>query len=420
MSESQTSTEKAESSTKGPNVTPGSIPTGSAVPASPSSNNNPDTEDSHNDDTENPAAVPEKTENESNADEGQDSPASELEAASVEEPESEPAAVEDGSKDVEATDGEVEKNNEETAADVDVAEVENNEKEATEVEAEIEEETEVDIKEDDAEDTAADGDAGDEEEESSEVSGKVSHFNTAIKAGILEETVSGLRALVDECKIRLTQSGFHIRAVDPANVAMVEQDIGKAAFETYEIDEGIIGLDLERFEDIISMPNKDDLVTLRLDPQSRKMKILFDGLDFTMALIDPKSIRAEPDIPELELPGAVTVNSDKLDRMVTASDMVSDHLSFGINQTKGAFYATAEGDTDDVTVEYERNEVEDLELADAHSIFALGYMKDIENELPSDTPIKMRLGDSMPTKLSFQFEGEAIDVLYMLAPRIEN
>ncbi len=419
MSESQTSTEKAESSTKGPNVTPGSIPTGSAVPASPSSNNNSGTEDSPNDDTESPEAVPEKTENEGNAEEGQDSPAAEVGAASVEEPE--PAAVEDDGEDEEVTDGKDEENDtEETAADVDPAEVENNEKEAPDVEAEVEEETEIDVEEDGGEDTAADDAAGDEEEESAEVSGKVSHFNTAIKAGVLKDTVSALRALVDGCKIRLTQSGFHIRAVDPANVAMVEQDIGKAAFETYEIDEGLIGLDLERFEDIISMPGKDDLVTLRLDPQSRKMKILFDGLDFTMALIDPKSIRAEPDIPELELPGAVTVNSKKIDQMVTAADMVSDHLSFGIDETKGAFYATAEGDTDDVTVEYEQNEVEDLELGDAHSIFSLEYMGDIEKELPSDTLIKMQLGDGMPTKLSFQFENEAVDVLYMLAPRIEN
>ena len=52
-------------------------------------------------------------------------------------------------------------------------------------------------------------------------------FNAIVSADTLGAALDSVSVLVDECKIRLEADGLTIRAVDPANVGMVE--IGRAS-----------------------------------------------------------------------------------------------------------------------------------------------------------------------------------------------
>src|SRR5699024_11388496 len=54
---------------------------------------------------------------------------------------------------------------------------------------------------------------------------------------------------------------------DPANVGMVDLTLSADAFESYEADGGVIGVDLSRLQDIASMAGNDDLVHLELDEE---------------------------------------------------------------------------------------------------------------------------------------------------------
>src|SRR5699024_12344154 len=85
---------------------------------------------------------------------------------------------------------------------------------------------------------------------------------------------------------------------DPANVGMVDLTLSADAFESYEADGGVIGVDLSRLQDIASMAGNDDLVHLELDEETRKPHISIDELRYTPALIQPQSVRQPPDVPE--------------------------------------------------------------------------------------------------------------------------
>jgi len=52
-----------------------------------------------------------------------------------------------------------------------------------------------------------------------------------INATTLQETLDTVGALVDECKIHLDEDGIRIRAVDPANVGMVDVTLDASALE---------------------------------------------------------------------------------------------------------------------------------------------------------------------------------------------
>jgi len=245
-------------------------------------------------------------------------------------------------------------------------------------------------------------------------------FKAIVGASTFQDALDSVSVLVDECKIRLNEEELSIRAGDPANVGMVDLTLEAAAFESYEADGGVIGVNLARLEDIAGMANSGDLIHLELDEETRKLHIEIDGLSYTLALIDPESIRQEPDIPELDLPAEIVVEGAQLDRGVTAADMVSDHIRLRVAEADEAFLVEAEGDTDDVDLELTREDLIALTAGPADSLFSLDYLKDMNKAIPGDAEVTVELGEEFPVKLHYGF-GEGLgQVTFMLAPRIQS
>src|SRR6056297_4225595 len=218
-------------------------------------------------------------------------------------------------------------------------------------------------------------------------------FNAIVSADTLKAALDSVSVLVDECKIHLEDDGLEIRAVDPANVGMVDLRLDAAAFESYETDGGLIGVNLSRLEDIAGMADSGQLVHLELDEETRKLHIAIDGLEYTLALIDPDSIRQEPDLPDLDLAAEIVIEGRDIDRAVTAADMVSDHIALGVNEADEYFYVDAEGDTDDVHLELTREDLIDLTVGPAHSLSSLDYLKDMNKAIPNDGEVSVELGE---------------------------
>lgn len=245
-------------------------------------------------------------------------------------------------------------------------------------------------------------------------------FNAIVSADTLQSALDSVSVLVDECKIHLDEDGIEIRAVDPANVGMVDMTLEASAFESYETDGGLIGVNLARLEDIAGMGDAGQLVHLELDEETRKLHISIDGLEYTLALIDPDSIRQEPDIPDLDLPATIVLEGRDINRAVTAADMVSDHIALGVNEDAEQFYVDAEGDTDDVHFELNRDDLIDLTVGPAHSLYSLDYLKDMNKAIPSDAEVSLDLGEEFPVKFHFDIAEAEGSVTFMLAPRIQS
>lgn len=245
-------------------------------------------------------------------------------------------------------------------------------------------------------------------------------FNAIVSADTFGTALDSVSALVDECKIHLNEEGLAIRAVDPANVGMVDLTLAADAFESYEADGGQIGVNLSRLEDIVGMADAGQLVHLELDEETRKLHIQLDGLEYTLALIDPDSIRQEPDIPDLDLPARVVVEGRDINRAVKAADMVSDHIALGVDEEAELFQVEAEGDTDDVHLDLDREDLIDLTPGPARSLFSLDYLKDMNKAIPTDGEVTLELGEEFPVKLHFEIAEGNGEVTYMLAPRIQS
>lgn len=245
-------------------------------------------------------------------------------------------------------------------------------------------------------------------------------FSAIISADQLQETIGAVNTLVDECKIHLNEDGWEIRAVDPANVGMVDMRLDRDAFESYQADGGLIAVNLVRMTDIAGMADSGQLVHLHLDAETRKLHIEIDGLEYTLATIDPPSVREEPDLPDLDLSSEVVLEGREIDRGVTAAEMVGDHVRLGVDKPDEYFYVRAQGDTDDVDLQLDREELISLNAGDAESLFSLDYLKDMNKAIPKGAEVTMELGTEFPVKLHYIIADGEGTVTFMLAPRIQS
>ena len=260
----------------------------------------------------------------------------------------------------------------------------------------------------------------DAEEEADAGTGPPSQFQAAIMGGDIKEFVGTLRAIVDEAKFNVEPDGIQVRAVDPANVAMDDGVLSAGAFESYDASEGVLGLNLERLEGVLKLAKKDDLVELSFDTNTFKLVIYIDGVEFTMACIDPDSIRSEPEIPDMDLPASFTVDESQIRRGVKAADMVSDHIQIRCDETEQAVFIEAQGDTDDVSLELTEEEYTELTAVDAEALFSLDYVKDISRKFPKNAAISITFGTDFPMMIEYEFADGECEILSMIAPRIRS
>jgi len=249
-------------------------------------------------------------------------------------------------------------------------------------------------------------------------------FGFRIPVATLSDAIAALRTIVDESKLRFDDDGLRSRAVDAANVAMVDVNIPGSAFERLDVgDEMTLGINLETLADVLSMSESGDVLIAELNAETKKIELSFPatGLEYTCALIDPDAIRQEPDIPDLDLGGEYIVPGRAIDRGLSAADLVSDHIRFeGVGDDK--LRLSADGDTDTVDLAIDDALIDGELTGDdqTESIFSLEYLTDITRPIGSDSAVTVDLGSEMPVKLHFETGGGDINVSAMVAPRIQG
>ncbi len=245
-------------------------------------------------------------------------------------------------------------------------------------------------------------------------------FKSSIKGNNIKETADALTVMVDEAKFNITPDGISIKAVDPANVAMVVLMLGKEAFESLDATEGVIGIDLTKLSSFIEMAEGDELVSLELDEQNHKLKIGLRGLAYTMSLLDPESIRKEPKTPEIDLPVNISISGMDFKYGMKAAVLVGDYVHFGMNEKAVTFSMSASGDTDDMVYEIPQERLKITKASDAKSMFATEYLTDIQKLAEKTGEISIKLGTDYPVKIGFPIADGKGAVEYMIAPRVES
>ncbi|HWG90068.1 MAG TPA: proliferating cell nuclear antigen (pcna) [Candidatus Thermoplasmatota archaeon] len=238
------------------------------------------------------------------------------------------------------------------------------------------------------------------------------------KADVLKTVIEAISTLVDEAKFNVTTDGISIKAVDPAHVAMVEVTLRKSAFEEFKAEGMELGIDMDKFKDVIKLAANDDELDLNYDTENHCLFVKIGNLTRRMSLVDSSGM-ADPKVPKLDLPGHVTIASGEIEKGIKAAEAVSDHVA--LIASPQAFELLAEGDTDTVHLKLDKSHLPALDVKEnVKSLFSLDYFSNMVRSAKGSQGIHLNIGNDYPVKIDFDIAGGNGHVTYLLAPRIES
>ena len=243
-------------------------------------------------------------------------------------------------------------------------------------------------------------------------------FQAKIRSDALKGIVNIISTLVDEAKLNISPEGISLKAVDPAHVAMVELDIKKAAFESFVADDTQIGVDLDKIKEVLRLASASDIIEMEQDEERGRLIFRVGNITRRMNMVDTSSMN-DPKVPVLTLPVSVEVNISEIQKGIRAAESVSDHIA--LTADAEFFELSCEGDTDSVSLRLDKAKLAGLSVTEkARSLFPLDYFANLVKAIPSDTVVKIELGNDYPVKIIFDLAGGNSNVGYLLAPRIES
>jgi len=243
-----------------------------------------------------------------------------------------------------------------------------------------------------------------------------------IDASILRECVEAVLAVVDEARLKIGKEGWKVRAVDPANVALVDLELRREAFSEFSLGpeeeqkkgkkEFVIGVPFDKMRDVLRWCKGD----VALSIEKEKMTLQSDAYTWTLTLLDPSSIRKEPNMPELELAAKVVVDANDFKKVLRAAEKISYQVAIGVQNE--SFFVEAEGEIETMRYSLHKDELVHLSGSDCRSLFSLEYLTAMAKGFASDT-LTLHISTDHPLKIEFDIADGNGKVVYMLAPRIE-
>jgi proliferating cell nuclear antigen len=236
---------------------------------------------------------------------------------------------------------------------------------------------------------------------------------------LLKSSIDAISNMIDEAGVNVSEAGLRLRAMDPAHVALVDFELGKEAFDKFEVSETLVlGLDLDRLNTILRRAGGGDRISLALDEEANSLRIKFENTStrtFNLPLIEVSE--EELKVPNLNFPCVVELSPSIISEAIKDAEIISDHVTLRVD--KEYLYVTAKGDLGNVEVKVAKEEAVQFEAQqEAKSMFSIEYLKDMVKASDVASSVRLSLGDNIPVKMDFLAPN--VRLSFLLAPRIES
>ena len=231
-------------------------------------------------------------------------------------------------------------------------------------------------------------------------------LNAVASSKLLKRAIKASNAFLNEARVKLTEEGIAIRAVDAGNVCLTDVFLPREDFEAFKAEKGVIGLDVDRLNGILKAV-KDDFVEIDC---SKKLHLKAGKTLYTLSLIDPSSLRQEPKLPVLDLKADAVVNANDFKNAVLMASKVTDTIVFEEND---GFHLVAEGDLEGIKVELGSYGGEE-----ARVMLSLEYLREIAKVLEKNDVVRIAMGNDLPVRIGIESDF-SISLQYFIAPRIK-
>tara|TARA_B110000902_G_scaffold120719_1_gene141497 strand:+ start:57 stop:797 length:741 start_codon:yes stop_codon:yes gene_type:complete len=243
-------------------------------------------------------------------------------------------------------------------------------------------------------------------------------LNVTARQDLMSKIIETLGVVVEDARFDFGENGLEIRVVDPSHVAMIQMNIDSAAFDTWELDETKLGLELRKIKELVSLGGPTDMIEMAYGDESGVLTVNLGKIDRNIRPLDNTTMNP-PTLPELNLPCKVTISGSDFTQALKAARQVGDLVNFSIDEN--TFTVHVLGSTDSVTVAFNKDELQHLECeGPARSQYSLTYLVPLSKIFGNLESVNIGFGENYPLSMSFNFHEGAAEVQYFLAPRVEN
>ncbi len=232
---------------------------------------------------------------------------------------------------------------------------------------------------------------------------------------LMIKAIDVISELVTEVRMKVSDSGININAIDPANVAMVGFTLPKSSFSQFETGPEILGINLDSLKKILRrcssgssviFEKRGNLLSIQIQDRIRR--------NFTLNLIEVE--REEKEIPNLKFTTAVKINSVDFVDSVEDCAVVADACSFLIKD--GKFVIEARG-LNSAKSEFSGDEAEiTTDVANCKSRYSLEYLQKFAKGSKLFDKTILKFSDDHPLRMDLRSEN--LELSFILAPRVET
>ena len=111
-------------------------------------------------------------------------------------------------------------------------------------------------------------------------------MNVTARLELISKIVDTLGVVVEDAKFEFKEGGLHTRVVDASHVAMIKLDVDSAAFDTWELDEVNLGLELKKIKDLVKLGAPTELIEMSWNDTSGTLNLNLGLIDKSLRPID--------------------------------------------------------------------------------------------------------------------------------------
>ncbi len=229
---------------------------------------------------------------------------------------------------------------------------------------------------------------------------------------LFAKSIELISELVLEARIKFSEFGMSITALDPANVAMVHFRIPKSAFSAYEAGQDALGVSLESLKKILKrcgtksslvLEKKENLLEIKIDDRVKRK--------FTLNLIEVEG--EDRELPTLEFSSIVEMSSQDFIDSVEDCAVVSDACSFIIDD--GKFIIEAK-ELNSARSEFSSDEAL-IKAENCHARYSLEYLQKFTKGSKLFEKTILNFANDHPLRIDLKKED--LNLSFILAPRKE-
>ncbi len=236
---------------------------------------------------------------------------------------------------------------------------------------------------------------------------------------LLKDSIGAVSSLLSEAVFKITKTGLELRAMDSANVSMIDMKLLSSAFRSFDVEkEAEIAVNVNDLMSVLKRAKPTDSITLELE--ENKLSIEFSGStkrSFNIPLLD---IKQEQKAPNLEFPATLKLKSETIEDGINDAEIVSDAVV--LEADTDTFAMRAEGENRKAELKLEKGNEALVELkasSKVKSTFPLDYLKKFIKAGKLSPECTLQLGNDYPMKLDFKVL-DKLQLSFILAPRIES